>query len=263
MTPRLAPDPDHRREGQQLPGTHEIALPLPLLPRPVSRGGALGAQPTSPLPPPTAWDPWARPSRPSPCRCACPASRSVVPLHSRRACRAAMTAARQADPDPFPLPHARGSLHARPGVARCPPRPAVCSPPSAAAGQPDGVDEPARAPPYTSSPPAPWPGQFQSPRLSGSEVEEGPLTTLDPTPFHPMWLCPMWPFVWLRFDQPDRATSPIIREILFIQYMLCYKYVSYRSSYANSIRTSYVLKYYFVISYILINYLISCLFNGD
>jgi hypothetical protein len=62
--------------------------------------------------------------------------------------------------------------------------------------------------------------------------------TLDPTFFHPMWLCPMWPFVWLRFDLPNRATSPIIRKILFIQYMLCYKYVLDHSSYANSITTS-------------------------
>jgi hypothetical protein len=62
--------------------------------------------------------------------------------------------------------------------------------------------------------------------------------TLDPTLFHPMWLCPMWPFVWLRFDQPNRATSPINRKMLFIQYMLRYKYVLDHSSYANSITTS-------------------------
>jgi hypothetical protein len=64
------------------------------------------------------------------------------------------------------------------------------------------------------------------------------LATLDPTPFHPMWLYTMWPFVWLRFDQPDCATSPIIRETLFIQYMLRYKYVLDHSSYANSITTA-------------------------
>jgi hypothetical protein len=50
--------------------------------------------------------------------------------------------------------------------------------------------------------------------------------TLDPTPFHPMWLCPKWSFVWIRFDQPDRATSPIIRIILFIQYILLRRSVS-------------------------------------
>jgi hypothetical protein len=52
-----------------------------------------------------------------------------------------------------------------------------------------------------------------------------------PTP-DPLRLHVPWYFVWLQFDQPDCTTSPIIREILFIQYMLHYKYVSYRSSYA-------------------------------